>query len=335
MLQTVQALRAAACLLVVAYHADGGRWPNGAAGVDLFFVISGLVMQMSSAGLAARVFMVHRLRRLVPLYWTLSAAKLAIGLVWPATLAVARPGAWNMVASFLFIPARDGAGLVRPLLGVGWTLQFEMLFYVLFAGALALRRRPAWVVLPILGALTIAGFWRVPAWPAALTLANGLVAEFGFGMILAMAAPCLAGLKPPVGWLLVLLGAIFLLAGPSGGAWRFVFWGLPAAAIVAGALVLEAPLRGRLPRIGLVLGDSSYAIYLVHPFLVPVLVVALGRAPIAVVVVASLVTCALAGWLVHHWFDEKVQARLRRGVWRLRFGSAAGRPAPSAQLVEP
>jgi peptidoglycan/LPS O-acetylase OafA/YrhL len=220
------------------------------------------------------------------------------------------------------------------LLGVGWTLQFEMLFYAVFAGALALRRPPAGVVLPILGVLTIVGFWRAPEWPAALTLANGLVAEFGFGMILASVAPWLARLKPPVGWLLVLIGALFLLAGPSGGAWRFVGWGLPAAAIVAGALVLEVPWHGRLPRVALRLGDASYAIYLVHPFLVPGVVVALGRAPIPIVVVASLVICAVAGWLVHRWFDERVQARLRAGVWRLRFRSA-GRPRPAPQLGEP
>jgi peptidoglycan/LPS O-acetylase OafA/YrhL len=334
MLQTVQVLRAAACLLVVAYHAEGGHWPNGAAGVDLFFVISGVVMQMSSAGLPARVFAVRRLRRLVPLYWTLSAAKLAIGLAWPATLAVARPGPWNMVASFLFIPARDGAGMVRPLLGVGWTLQFEMLFYALFAAALALRRPPARYVLPVLAVLTVAGFWRAPDWPPALSLANGLVAEFGVGMLLASAAPWLAGCKPPVGWLLVVAGAIFLLAVPSGGAWRFVCWGLPAAAIVAGALVLEAPWHGRVPRVALRLGASSYAIYLVHPFLVPALVVGLGGAPIAVVVAASLAGCAIAGWLVHRWFDQPVQAWLRGGVWRVRLRSP-DRPPPATQLVEP
>jgi peptidoglycan/LPS O-acetylase OafA/YrhL len=290
-------------------------------------------MQMSSAGLAARVFVVRRLRRLVPLYWTLTAVKLAIGLAWPATLAAARPGAWNMVASFLFIPARDGAGLVRPLLGVGWTLQFEMLFYLLFAAALALRRPPFRVVLPILAVLTCVGFWRGADWPAPLSLANGLVAEFGVGMILAGAAPRLARRVPSVGWLLVAVGAVLLAVAPSGGPWRFVCWGLPAAGIVAGALVLEAPWRGRLPGLALVLGDASYAIYLVHPFLVPVVVLALRGMPMPVVVGASLVGCGLAGWAVHRWFDQKMQAWLRGGASWVRSGSGSG-PGAVAQFVE-
>src|SRR5690348_7613306 len=92
---TIQALRAIAALLVVVYHAfemwdlrvtpgaGGPAWSNGAAGVDIFFVISGFVMVVSSQRLLKRahaglIFLRHRVVRIVPLYWLLTTLKLAL-----------------------------------------------------------------------------------------------------------------------------------------------------------------------------------------------------------------------------------------------------------------
>src|SRR5271168_1999681 len=196
-IRMVQALRAAACLLVVIYHARlaaGGAntirsWPNGAAGVDLFFVISGYVMVASSTELMARpdgwrVFLARRLRRIVPLYWLLTAAKLAVTELVPALTPHTRPTWWNVCASLAFIPARDAAGFIRPVLPVGWSLNFELFFYALFAVALALRLSPLWLT-PVLAGVAAAGSFYTPTWPAPLILANGMVLEFAAGVALA------------------------------------------------------------------------------------------------------------------------------------------------------
>ena len=193
--RTVQALRGLACALVVAYHAVGcwgeGRvpprgadsiWPNGAAGVDLFFVISGFVMAVSAPGLSGPAgawrFIVRRCHRVVPLYWLMTCAKLAVlALSGRATY-----NAWHVVASLLLLPSRDAVGVVRPVLGVGWTLQVEALFYALFALALAVRKPPLRVLLPVLLPLAVAGFFRRDEWPVPLALANGLVLEFVLGV---------------------------------------------------------------------------------------------------------------------------------------------------------
>ena len=90
---TIQSLRAVAALLVVDYHVldmwslrvnptpPGVSWVNGAAGVDIFFVISGFVMVVSSRRMAAklgawRTFIEHRIVRIAPLYWLATTAKL-------------------------------------------------------------------------------------------------------------------------------------------------------------------------------------------------------------------------------------------------------------------
>ena len=338
-IRTVQALRACACLLVVAYHALdawGARqspvrtadslWPNGAAGVDLFFVISGFVMATSAARLAGGAdawrFARRRLRRVAPLYWLMTAAKLAaLAVSGAATL----PGAWQIVASLLFIPVRDAAGIVRPVLGVGWTLDFEMLFYALFAVAVWRRPRGSTLRLLLLCLipLALAGFFRRPDWPAPFALANGLVLEFCLGMAVAGWMP--AGRAHSMSAALLASGAMLLIL-PQPGPWRFALWGLPAAAALAGAARLEPRLGPRVPAWLLGVGEASFAIYLLHPFLVPALARLLppqlppGLA-FPVLVTASLLVSTAGGVLLHRWVDRPVQARL--AAWPVRPTDAA------------
>jgi len=276
----VQALRGWACLMVVCYHClqvTGGSaaiaaWPNLSAGVDVFFVISGFVMVTSSARLAgaahpARVFLARRAVRIVPLYWVLTALKLAVVAALPAATRSTAPNAWNIAASFLFIPSRNALGVVRPVLPVGWTLEFEVFFYLLFAAALALRLRLVWVVVGLAG-VAAAGFWRQAWWPAPCVLLNGMVLEFAGGMGLAWLAG--QGWKLPrrLGGVLISAGMLALLVLPLAGPWRCAVWGIPAVMVVAGALSVEGV---RVPRWVVAVGDASYAIYLVHPFVVPAL----------------------------------------------------------------
>ncbi len=346
-IRTIGCLRAFACLLVVAYHAVDGRWANGSAGVDLFFVVSGLVMGLSSSGLASRadgwrVFAARRLRRLVPLYWTMTTLKLAVGLALPATLAATRPGVWNVVASYLFIPARDGAGAVRPLLGVGWTLQFEMLFYGLFACALAWRRPPLAFVLPVLASLAVLGFLRQADWPALAVLANGLVLEFCAGLLLAGLAGRLVHLPTSFAWVIGAIGLGALLVMPSCGPWRFAVWGSGASLVVAACLALEQTIGARLPRWLLILGEASFATYLVHPFLVPWVVRAahaavggsVGGVAVAAAIIASLAVSCLAGLALHRWVDRPMQAWLRRPAAG-PVGSPAAPGLSAAEFVQP
>jgi peptidoglycan/LPS O-acetylase OafA/YrhL len=95
----IQALRFVAAMLVVLAHStamvnermhlDMFKWRAGWSGVDIFFVISGFVMTISSGGLTQRVdgwkiFITRRLIRIVPLYWVATTIKLATILVLPS-----------------------------------------------------------------------------------------------------------------------------------------------------------------------------------------------------------------------------------------------------------
>ncbi len=364
--RTVQALRGLACALVVAYHAveswgaatltpvpADAVWPNGAAGVDIFFVISGFVMAAADSGPSGAAgawrFLIRRCRRLVPLYWLMTCTKLAL-------LAVSGRAAcsvWHAAASLLFIPSRDSWGVVRPVLGVGWTLQFEMLFYALFALALALRRPRLQVMLAVLVPLAVAGFYRRADWPAPLVMANGLVLEFCLGVGVAWACRVWRP-RPAVSASVLVGGLLLLLTLPPPGPWRFLAWGVPAALVVAGAVWLEPVCGGRMPAWLLAAGDASYATYLLHPFLVPVLAATLlpkasAGAGLWLLPGLCVGVSTLGGLALHRWVDRPSQSWLasmrRKGAGLSARGPGVSRAEPQSlraqltqtmpQLVEP
>ena len=114
-LVSIQALRAIAAFMVLAFHLSNlaeiaprlqtTNFVLGAAGVDLFFVISGFVMVYSCERLfnrpgASAQFVVQRLVRIVPLYWLATTAMVLLCAPFASTKAV--------TASLLFWPYPAG-----------------------------------------------------------------------------------------------------------------------------------------------------------------------------------------------------------------------------------
>lgn len=286
----IQALRAVAAFAVVLGHSMNylerghGAVPGvltefqGAVGVDLFFVISGFVMTISSGRLLrrphpTRVFLWRRVLRVVPLYWLLTAVKLAVLAALPRfDVAARQPSVWNAISSFLFIPSVNGMGEIRPVITLGWTLNFEMMFYLLFAISLVWRERFVRVLLPLVFLLAAVGLARTGNWPAWTAGADPIVVEFAAGVVIALLFE--RGWMPgvAVSVLAVTIGitGLILIKPMLAGLMRGVLWGLPAALVVLGVVGLEPVLRDRLPRWLLLLGSASYAVYLVQTFVFPV-----------------------------------------------------------------
>jgi len=276
-LLSIQALRAAAALAVVAYHAlqwgDGG-FDVGRAGVDVFFVISGFILWHVTAGADAspRAFLWRRLIRVAPLYWLTTLAVAAAAPIWPGFLPEVRPGWAHLALSLAFIPHLDPRGLPFPTLPPGWTLDYEAVFYLIFAAALAgPRGRRAVVVIGALAAVTAFGF--LDPEPFYFLGANPMLLQFAAGVGIGMLVE--RRRIPPRGWgWAMLLAAAGLWVWVETGRrftelWRPLLWGVPAVLTVAGALTLELGDEGRpapsvMARPIRVLGDASYAIYILH-----------------------------------------------------------------------
>lgn len=341
----IQALRAVAAFAVVLGHSMNylgrghGAVPGvlsefqGAVGVDLFFVISGFVMTISSGRLLTHpnptgVFLWRRVLRVAPLYWLLTAVKLVVLAALPRfDIAARRPSVWNAVSSFLFVPSLNGLGEIRPVITLGWTLNFEMMFYLLFAISLMWRERFVQALLPLVLLLAAVGGLRTGTWPAWTAGADPIVMEFAAGVVIALLlkhgwVPGLAGSAVA----LIIGAAGLLLIKPDVAALlRGALWGFPAALVVLGVVGLEPVLRGRLPRWLLLLGSASYAVYLVQTFVFPVVdrlaewvrrTAKLSPLELGgVVIMGSLAVAAATGVGVHLIIERPLTELLKR-----RFG---------------
>ena len=296
-LPAVQVLRGIAAAMVVFHHA-GGVIPSadaqnswilrshltliGAAGVDIFFVISGFIMYYThgrgGGSREAGSFLWKRALRIYPLYWLWTSVLILIA----ASRLVAVNhihGAGFFVWSCLLIPVFNGFNF-HPFLDQGWTLSFEMLFYLVFAAGIWLNFQRSLLSF-LAGSLTalLALSHFLPAGSGVRYLfSNTLVAEFLFGVGLAKvllhptesASRRISHSWLPVG--LAVLGSVLLLSTlvlpvPSEdliqSPWRFAFWGLPSALIVAGFVFRNQRASSTVL---VFLGDASYSTYLVHAF---------------------------------------------------------------------
>jgi exopolysaccharide production protein ExoZ len=334
--QTIQALRAVAALLVVVYHAfdmwefrinpaaPGLSWTNGAAGVDIFFIISGFVMVVSSQRLVARlgawwVFMRHRVVRIVPLYWLLTTLKCVLVFTFADLVVRSTLDLDFVVRSYLFLPVVDSAGHFRPVLPVGWTLTYEFIFYLLFALALAIRVDVLRVAVPAFALFVVLALLRTESWPAWTILFNTIVVEFVFGVVLAKLTLEGWTLPPVAASCLATAGLALILVVPETSEHvRPLTWGLPALAIVAGGVSLERCIAAALPRWLLALGDASYSIYLTHGFVLPVVGVGVMSLRVTTLpakvltIIACLVVGALAGWLAYVIVERPMTVWLKR-----------------------
>jgi len=346
-LNNVQIARFWAALVVVVSHvqheahqglehivdrADRPRWFDGAVGVDVFFVISGLIMVLSSQKLHGPAGMVEfvkrRLTRIVPLYWIFTLLMVLAFTLTPSSLAHHEGGLWQLVSSLLFIPVRDSMGGIQPVLALGWTLNYEMLFYAIFALTLLVPKSYSLgTVVAVILALTLIGL-VVPrnGWAPLVFWTDPIMIEFVLGILLAQAVLRGCVINFPTGLLLIVV-AILLLSVTSrmlllNTPWRWLVAGSPALLIVAAAAL--GPQAGDRPlsRLFRFLGDSSYALYLSHPFTINLLVIVwrkLGWAT-GLFIVAGTVLSIVMGGLTYVLLERPILDALhRRPLALLRY----------------
>ena len=121
------------------------------SGVDIFFVISGFIMfavtkNKFGQGYALN-FIKRRIFRVVPLYWTLTLLYASLLIVFPSAFQNAVFDIYKLIQSLLFIPHHNVSGDIMPVVSVGWTLNYEMYFYLCFAIALVFRNTTGFFLL--------------------------------------------------------------------------------------------------------------------------------------------------------------------------------------------
>jgi len=267
-LHALQYLRAIAALIVVYSHAtlQVPAWESllpytGTYGVDIFFVISGFIMvYITKASDTPGRFMINRIRRVVPLYWFFTLLMAAVLFWLPGVFKSAEFSGPAVIQSLLFIPhySLQNPEYIWPIVAPGWSLNYEMYFYLLFAFSLffAHQLRIALIVC----AITL--FWGIYSYidssdPIPRFVSDPSVFEFIAGMLLAVAFKRGLTLPPIGGWLFVAAGFAWASFAPA-DLHHLIRISLPSTMIVIGFLYINLPVK----KFGLLLGDASYALYL-------------------------------------------------------------------------
>ena len=339
---SLQVLRGFAAFLIVLFHAihdvnslyaleKGALFPNPTAliyGIDLFFVISGFIMVYTAYGKTgvtqAKGFLLRRIIRVVPLYWFFTFVLLFAFTVMPLIIDNLSFSPEEFIKSLLFIPYRDSVGGFYPFLKIGWTLNYEMYFYGVFALCMLL---PIRFFMPALSV-----FFLVTLFAKSYVLPEGIIREFyGNMIILNFLVGAWIGYIYKKGWRLpskaVFLGFAFVFISfiwsayaqefqEKTGVWfprRELSW------LSVALLVLPKGVSNiKFPKWSIFIGDSSYSLYLAHSFAIGALIAVISVSGIAsilspwLVFVLCIVVAIIAGSLSYLLIEKPLLSASKR-----------------------
>ena len=284
-LNNIQVLRAFAAAAVVVFHTGFAfpfLRPFGSFGVDVFFVISGCIMARildPASGSSSDFFFRRRVLRIVPPYWFFTILLYLAALRVPELMGSTRANLVDLLKSLFFIPFTKGSGLIQPLLFIGWSLNYEMFFYLALAiGLLFQKRYSAWIG----AAIVLATMLACMPWAAHSVLAQfysrDISIEFVLGILSyylcrAISAHTARRMRLPA--LAVCLASALLLIAtqaifpkdvfPFNSSRVLTLGTLSFLLVTAASLLSQADWDTRIPVLTLI-GDASYILYLIHPY---------------------------------------------------------------------
>jgi len=294
----LQALRGIAALLVVFVHARyyfswtptqnfaNALMRPGAMGVDLFFLISGFIMVLTTADAAGKPrealrFLAKRIARIWPVYAVL--AVLGIQAIMPLAYFADTAHLADFGKSLLFLPVAPYSPPFYGLpYGLGWTLNFEIYFYLVFgismlAGRLRWPVFFGWLGISLIGLPLLAvghfslkvdhdyhfslGYLNQATNPIIWVFGAGVAAGLLYRTRLSL-ADCLA-----TRCLVCFLVAFALWWSYSGVSTihGITEWGGPLAVALTVFALASKNLDIQVPEPLMWLGEVSFSLYLAHP----------------------------------------------------------------------
>ena len=291
---------------------------HGDYGVDLFFVISGFIIMLTAAQRESewRLFLRRRLERIVPMYWLATLIMFALlSILYRGTPEA--PSTGYLLFSMGYATWAYGK---LPVVYPGWTLEYEMAFYLLVTAAMALPVRTWPSVLATLAAcvcLGIAADLIGVTGPVVRFFTNPMYLEFALGILIGHVT--LARRVPAASSFGLVVVFVLLWSGPwDEWRWRVLVAGLPASCAVLLASWIDRrgmPLS-RPGRLLARLGDASYSIYLVQVFAISIGCKALAHAAPRLPVDAAILIVSLATLLVAYAVHVGVEKPVTRWFHR-------------------
>lgn len=234
----------------------------GSFGVDIFFAISGFVMMLSTER-SSKNFFLKRIIRIAPIYYIFTLAVFSIAMIAPSVLNNTTADFSQLAQSLLFVPFdKNGVGHY-PILFLGWTLNYEMYFYLLFALALRFSPNHKDVAVTVLLSCIYLLTQSSESLPLSAYSSN-IVFEFVLGIIVYQ----IYRNKSAIRALILTSITLFSLVLAKDFDGRFFDLGIGAALFFY--VSLHALAKVNLPAYVSILGGYSYALYLTHPYVIQV-----------------------------------------------------------------
>ncbi len=291
-LKSIQFLRFVAASLVVFDHSalsieqHIGALPTGISyvagfggiGVHIFFVISGFIMVYTSFSKEGRTFeapkfLLRRFIRIFPIYWIYACLYLSIhqSILNGYALSIK-----DTVYSLLLLP-----GYSPLIIGPGWTLSYELYFYLCFG---------LFMMLGLSLGVTAMSLFFVVSIAVGLVLSNSselfhlatstLLLEFLAGAWIAYFFVSGARLSKISADMMLYAAIAAFLASLGYGYHRLpsmLSWGVPSALLITGSVFRErvGGVTRAVQRLSF-LGDSSYSLYLLHLLVIDLVIAAIA-----------------------------------------------------------
>lgn len=332
MLQNIQILRAVAAIMVIIHHSvqtsnNYGYATNltsrienwGASGVDIFFVISGFIMVYidNNRPTGGWNFIIQRFTRISPSYYFLTLVLASILLVKPDIFNALEFDYLSLFHSMsftsIFLTGQN------PILFVGWTIEYEMMFYVIFALSIALTKNQVTKI--TLASVIIIALILIGVSNIAINFITGML----IGLIYCKKIKFDTKRLIPIIFIIgIILHSITLfIVFPDGSRSldnRLFYFGLSSAMIVFACLFLKQTNNNFITKIG----DASYSIYLIQVFTIPSTYKLLDLLRIfdrlngdITVIIATLISIMI-GFIFYYLF-EKPSIKLIRLILTRKF----------------
>ena len=284
-LNNIQVLRAFAAVAVVVFHTGyvfPFLRPFGSFGVDVFFVISGYIMARildPASDSSSDFFFRRRVLRIVPPYWFFTILLYLAALKIPQLMGSTRANVVDLLKSLFFIPFTKGSGLIQPLLFVGWSLNYEMFFYLALAiGLLLHKRHAAWIGAAIVLATMLACMPFASHSIPAQFYSRDISIEFLLGILSyhlcrAVSSHRARSLRLPA-LAVCVISALLLIAiqgifprdiFPFNSSRVLTLGTLSFLLVTSASLLSQADWDTQFAPLVLI-GDASFILYLIHPY---------------------------------------------------------------------
>lgn len=268
-IDSIQILRLIAAFFVILVHCEITL--SGAFAPDMFFVISGFIIFYTTDNESKiKGFLPKRFIRLVPLYWIITIFTYCILLVKPQLSIMSEPTPEYLIKSLCFIPFVNSKGINFPIACIGWTLNYEILFYILFFVSILISfKYRFWIVSAItlclfyLGKIFRANNFYLAYW------SDSVILDFIFGtctyfIIFKFEKILFSKIGKFFCVIIFIASWIWILGSFGNGIERGFRYGFPSALIFLSSYVLFIDFK--FPKFLILIGNMSYSVYFIEYF---------------------------------------------------------------------